>query len=742
VRLNPLFRCISGTLGLFLAASGLARADGTAPATPAMSAQQTAYQSSIAQEGIRKQTDQVQTEISQLITELNVNGLNDPTNLNLLSNASVHLSSLSQEDMQKVINTLQSASMNLQDQDRQKSLLNASVGQKDILLKLKSLAAALSAEESQKEIPTMLQNLIVRQSANIRRTSTIPASQTVSQLDATQKVTHGMVSAEQSSIADQIDLVYKILSAKPEATGTAAAGDTSKAVLDAMTNSLLQSTAQLATQLTTAGPFPSAIDKQKAVRTYLIGFLRIAMSSIDPATQLQQAKAQLDQVVNDQKDLADSAKQSKQDGATLAQRQQKISDDLSVTQAALQSISPAATSPLDQAQQAMTQSSDALSKAKDPSTTAPQQQAVADALQKAEDTLDQQIAAAEKQENESPVDKLAQLQQLQNAINQAQQNPQTSSSDLQKLQQDAMVPAPQAADKIADAADQLQQQQSDQPPPSQSPSGQPPPANQPSSSPSPADQANQPQPGQAPGNQPPPDHTEANKLLAEASADVQAQEDAAQDYQALSQASQQLNQAQQETQAADQSMQNPANHDLTAAAQDLSQAQANVDQTSKSPPPGGLPSDSQQALAQASDALKNASIQAVQAKGADAAAQGEKAEAALKQAQDGLGKAMAQVQAKAQASMPGQMNMNQFAQNQLGQMTGQLSSPEGMQRAYSGMLTGYGPRAAAGSAQVVGGLKPKDRAALTQYQKEKSPPEYADQVQQYLKNLADASETH
>jgi hypothetical protein len=40
----------------------------------------------------------------------------------------------------------------------------------------------------------------------------------------------------------------------------------------------------------------------------------------------------------------------------------------------------------------------------------------------------------------------------------------------------------------------------------------------------------------------------------------------------------------------------------------------------------------------------------------------------------------------------------------------------------------------------MGGLKPKDRDAISQYQAEKSPPEYAPLVQQYLKNLADSSQ--
>ena len=737
------FRCVLGLTGVLLTSSILAFADNPPPAAPPLSAQQAAYESSVAQEAVRKQTDDVQAEISELVTEMNVNGLNDPTNLALLSNASQHLTSLSQDEMQKVINTLQSASMSLQEQDRQKSLVTASQAQKDILLKLKSLAADLAAQEAQKEIPTMLQNLIVRQSANIRRTAVLPANQTAAQLDPKQKVSHDIVSAEQSSIGDEIQLVFKILGSKTDTTAKPDAADTSKAVLDAMTNSLFQSTANLATQLTAAGPFPPAVSKQTAVRTYLISFLRIAMSSIDPVTQLQQAKAQLDQVVADQKDLADKAKQSQQDGATLAERQQKISDDLSLTQAALKTTSPEASTPLDQAQQAMAQSADALEKAKDPSTTAPQQQAVADNLQKAEDALDQQIASAEKEENESPVDKLAQLQQLQNQINQAEQNPQTSAADLQKLQQDAMVPSPQASDKIADAADQLQQEQADQT--SQPPANQSPPPDPSQSGQPPASQSQQNPPAGSPpqGSQPPLDHTQADQLLAQASADVQAQEDAlkqdAQDYQALSQANQQLDQAEQQTQSADQSMQNPANKDLTGAAQSLSQAQASVDQMSQSPPPGGLPGDSQQALQQASADLKNAAMQAVQAQGAAAAAQGQAAEAAMQKAQAGLNQAMAQIQQKSQGQMQGQMQA-QFGQQQVGSTF--HGGPLNQDAMYGQLLNGYGPKATRGSALVVGGLKPKDRAALAQFRQEKAPPEYADQVQQYLKNLADSSDTH
>jgi hypothetical protein len=50
-----------------------------------------------------------------------------------------------------------------------------------------------------------------------------------------------------------------------------------------------------------------------------------------------------------------------------------------------------------------------------------------------------------------------------------------------------------------------------------------------------------------------------------------------------------------------------------------------------------------------------------------------------------------------------------------------------------------GAGAAGGPAQVVTGLNPHDRDAVTQLQNEKPPHEYVSEVQQYYKNLADGA---
>jgi hypothetical protein len=46
------------------------------------------------------------------------------------------------------------------------------------------------------------------------------------------------------------------------------------------------------------------------------------------------------------------------------------------------------------------------------------------------------------------------------------------------------------------------------------------------------------------------------------------------------------------------------------------------------------------------------------------------------------------------------------------------------------------------SASVVGALTRQDREAIGQFEAEKMPPDYSAQIQQYLKNLADATPAH
>jgi len=68
--------------------SGFVHGDNTPPvaASPKVDAQQTAYRTSIAEESVSKEAEKIRSDMSQLIKELQLNGLSGG-NLDLLSNA-------------------------------------------------------------------------------------------------------------------------------------------------------------------------------------------------------------------------------------------------------------------------------------------------------------------------------------------------------------------------------------------------------------------------------------------------------------------------------------------------------------------------------------------------------------------------------------------------------------------------------------------------------------------------------
>jgi hypothetical protein len=114
----------------------------------------------------------------------------------------------------------------------------------------------------------------------------------------------------------------------------------------------------------------------------------------------------------------------------------------------------------------------------------------------------------------------------------------------------------------------------------------------------------------------------------------------------------------------------------------------------------------------------------------------------MQKAQAGIGQAMAQIQQQAQGPGQGQgqnqaPGQGQGQPAQPGQVAAQAGTGDAPAQGGNQVLGGMG---VGGIAQVMGGLKPKDRDAISQYQAEKSPPEYAPLVQQYLKNLADSSQ--
>jgi DNA repair exonuclease SbcCD ATPase subunit len=206
----------------------------------------------------------------------------------------------------------------------------------------------------------------------------------------------------------------------------------------------------------------------------------------------------------------------------------------------------------------------------------------------------------------------------------------------------------------------------------------------------------------------------------------------------------QLQAAQNQTQQAGQALGQPGQQDLTPAIQQMQQAQQALQQAQAQ---AGNAPGAQQAMQEAGKNLEASIMSAAQKKQDPAAASNGQAQQAIGQAMSAVSQAMAQAQAQAQAAapamaqagpqppMPGQMMPGQQMQPN-GQIQDGHSS-DGIFGGVQGFMANSGPNGANG--QVNAGLKPKDRDAIAQLKKEKTPVEYQGMSQQYLKNLAEGS---
>lgn len=716
---------------LALVVTGALRADTVPANTPTAGASSggVVAQDSAAQDAIQKQSDAVRRGLLQLVQELRQNGLQG-SDAAILDTVAAHLSSLDAGDMRKVMEALHGADTARDDAGRQSSLVTAYQEQKTVALQLQALAAELAAEEASSGLTTQLEKLIERQSANLRRTELLTRNgRTARQLDEREQAVHSMTASEQANIGGGIDQALAAVGSVAASPAAGAPADNpaaalGRAVLDVAKTLPLKDTASAATRLSQDGPFSGALAQESALRQELNALLQAALSGQNALTRLEQAQAELERLIGGEKELIATSRQNLTDGDTLAERQFEIDDQSQVALALLRPLNAEAVDKLGEAQQYMVDSAGELSRARNTGDAAKREGLVADTLAEAEKLLAGQIAAAQTAEkNQTPLDALAQAQQVQKEVQQAQRNaaanPGQTADDLKKMQQEAFAVSPEAAAHLAAAADQLE--------PNVARKDEAPNLNQvPNSEQAPA----------APQNP----NTPQNP--AQAAADLAAANDALQQKidaltkpaaqaAALAQAQQQIDQAEKTVAQAEKNIQadgpQPAEvpRDLADAAQKATQAQQ-ASQAAGTPAVGTPEAAANAALQQAARELANGGQQAVQGNPAGAKAAAQQGMAALQQAKGALAQAMAQLQG---------FNQDRAAQNQAPNQGGQSLLGGVAPKNTAGMLAGSGPQG--GSAQVVGALSPKDRAAITQYQAEKAPPEYAPLVQQYLKNLAD-----
>lgn len=643
---------------------------------------QGAYRASIAQESVRNDADKVQTALAAIIAEAKLNGIGGD-DAEALRPILAQLGTLTEQEMRTVIDSLKSAGLSSDRTHQQRRINDAVESQQAIASRLYTLAGNLGARQAKEALPRDLRQLLGRQLANLRLTLRLQLLPPEGNESARQTV-----ASNQQSLAADIETILKELA---ELVTLLPPGEAEpfKVALDFAQREKITVAAVEAAETASSGDLAASVRHQARVRDILLGASQALIAKQTAAEQLVQMSETLERLIIDQSDLNAGTRIRGVDTAILSQRQTLIADQTGVLRTLNPALTPAVTTALEEGRLAMQDASGRLS-AKDtgPATRAAQDAALA-ALRRARAELaklmrtEQQVLADAARDLARAQEQLAQARE-----NLRQQNNAAAAPLLNAANQSAASAAdapglpPAALQAIAAARDDL------------------------AAATTAAGQNDNTAAQQAAAN--------AAAALAAAQAAV-AQAQAALDQQASSAAAS----------AADQALQSLADaQTATAAAADTMSTGASAAEQAAA---------AQQASAAASAAAAAQTNAAATAAATQAAAA---SQAAVSAAQNGRPAAAEAALAEAKAALAAAQAAAQAAGGATDEAgTAGAGDPSGPSEGKNALLGGTGP--AGGPGQVVTGLRPRDRAAISQAEADKTPPEFTPLVRQYLKNLAD-----
>ncbi|MDR2862777.1 MAG: hypothetical protein LBV54_02700 [Puniceicoccales bacterium] len=672
----------------------------SSPDTPG-AYRQAAYRGGEAQEGIRKDVDTIQQNLERIIVEMKQNGF-DTSELEVLARTANKLSQLSEEDIRKVIAALQTAGATRELTTQQKNLLTAFQGQKEIAFKLRSLASEFTTQQILGTVQLRLQNLMLRQLANIRQTT--PRGHGTSISSTLASTEQNMLTAELTIFSQNIQSALKSL--PPDTPRTP-----SQAALATLAAGAARADSESARELIELSRYDESTGKQHAVYNAMLTPMRAILAEQEALTTLEELLRQVEQLTADQQALASMTAQFQPDWHSMAAQEARLEDQVRLAESLSSVPSPRASAALAAACRTMVRGESILRRSNratedDPKLTREAQNVLNSALaelKNASQALLKQIAELKRIEAEPPAKRAEELTALLGTLNalheQIKEEPSRRQGDrLMELAPRALPFSTPAANALHEAAEQLK------PPPK------PPRSREaPSAKILPEEQA------QA-----------LNKLesaISELQSELAATEQEAAEMQKKEEASEKLSEAMDAAKQAGQRLEDNSPADAIESVHEAQEELSQVEQDALTP-------DEQAALKKAQEALTQAEENLQQENPAKAEESLDNAEKLIQEVQGKLAQEMKPKPSKEKKNKGRQKSQGPKSKDNKSQPSGEDQAHELLEASGGG----------GGPAQVMGKLAAKDREAIEQNANAKVPREYAEAVQQYLKNLGTATE--
>jgi len=437
------------------------------------------------QQQIKTQTLMVADQLGGIIEEFRRNGL-DGDDVNVLVAIRTVLTKLSDKEMQRVIDLLQLARSTPDANASTKNLAGAVADQKTIIVQMRQLLLEYQRQQALYDLSLRLAALAERQNGNLKVAVELAKAtngKTGSAFDENQRASLQVQQAEQQALKEEVNpLLEKLQVIARDAEGPTR--DRLEKAMQMVKEGGLRPTMDATIEDLKAANLFRAAGGEKSIRDQLRDLSRQVAPPKDNLQTLRQAAAELQKSIDQQRQLREQTRElDKKDhrekpqlASELESRQADLVDRTDQLRKDLENVAPDAANSLKNSTNEMQEARADLNERKGKEAAEDQQQAL-DKLEEAKRQVEEAIARAEP--SELPADRLAALRQLQERTRELIRQEdgikaetvanERKRDELKKLaprqddveartrelQKQAVAEAPEAAQSMGDAANQM-----------------------------------------------------------------------------------------------------------------------------------------------------------------------------------------------------------------------------------------------------------------------------------------------
>lgn len=418
-------------------------------------------QQELKQQQIRTTTQRVGDQLASIINEFDRNGIGGE-DVKVLRAIRGVLGKLTDKDMDKVVQLLQQTRQS-EGSASTKNATDAYAGQKMIITQLNQLVLEYQRQQALYELSLRFKEFANRESTFMWQAVQLAKKTEGRQANSfseEQQNTLRMLQIDQEPIKDELLPVIGKLEKLAKEINDGPTMERPKAALQQIKQGGLVPSLDSAVEDLRTAKLLSATGNQKKARDQFREIARLLLLSQGELEALRQAIHELDQTIDQQKELAKDTRKMEKEETKVEPRQAQLVDSTDLIRRDVDSIAPVAVEQLKAAMDRMQEARAVLNTEKDPKRqrekAPPRQDEAVTSLEQARRSLQEQLAKAEEQKAK-PENTLAGLKESQEQLRELIQKQEALKADTAAAEQKDLLSKAPSQGELRDKAQELQQ---------------------------------------------------------------------------------------------------------------------------------------------------------------------------------------------------------------------------------------------------------------------------------------------